>query len=60
MYYNEYLISLGETCRDLFDVEFENKITGHDVVLIKNNLKPKIYWNLARVIRLIPEGDNKE
>ena len=59
MYYNEYLICFRETCRYLFGVEFENKITVDNVVLIKNNRKPKIYWNLARLIRLFPGDDNK-
>ena len=40
-------------------MEFENKIKICDVVLVKNNLKPKIYWNLARVIKLFPGDDNK-
>ena len=53
------MICFRETCRYLFGVEFENKITVDNVVLIKNNRKPKIYWNLARLIRLFPGDDNK-
>ena len=59
LYYYEYLLSLRETCKDLYDVEFENKINVNDVVLVKNNLKPKIYWKLARVIKLFPGDDEK-
>ena len=53
------MLSLRETCKDLYDVEFENKINVNDVVLVKNNLKPKIYWKLARVIKLFPGDDEK-
>ena len=59
LWYEEYLLSLRETYKDLYESKFCNKIKLEDVVLIKNSLKPRPYWQLGRVIELFPGQDNK-
>ena len=54
----EYLLSLRETCRDIYETDFSNKIKVDQVILVKNPLKPRPFWQLGRVIELYPGSDN--
>ena len=38
LWYQEYLVSLRETCKDLHEISFENKLKVNDVVLVKGLL----------------------
>ena len=40
-------------------MNFSNKIKLDDLILIKNPLKPRPYWQLGRVVELFPGNDNK-
>ena len=60
MWYEEYLISLREQCKDLHEVNFENKIKVNEVVLVKGPpSKKRPWWHLGRVVELIPGYDGK-
>ena len=51
LFYDEFLLSLREQCKDIYQCDFENKIKG-DSVLIKNPAKARQYWLLGRVLSL--------
>ena len=59
LYYREYLLSLNEQCRNLHEVNFENKIKIDDVVLTKVPLKTRAHWSLGRVSKILPGDDQK-
>ena len=56
-YYKDYLLSLRESCKDLHQVDFVNKVKVNDIVLIQSPSKPRPYWLLGRVIQLFPGND---
>ena len=58
-WYEDYLLSLRENCRDLHQRKWENKIHAGDVVLVKMLNKTRPYWLLGRVLELIVGHDNK-
>ena len=51
-FYDEYLLRLGEQCKDLYQCEFENKMKVGDIELIKNPAKTRPYWRFGRVLSL--------
>ena len=57
-WYQTYLLSLREHCRDLHQCKWQNKIKVGDVVLVKVPNKPRPYWLLGRVLELIVGHDN--
>ena len=59
MWVNQYLLGLRETCKDLHELDFDNKIKCHDIVMIKNPAKPRPFWLLDRVMELYHREDNK-
>ena len=59
LWYNEYLLSLREHSRNLYQSNWENKIKVGDVVLIKTINKPRPYWLLGKVLELIIGSDSK-
>ena len=60
LWYQEYLVSLRETCKDLHQIDFENKIQINDVVLVKGPPRQKRpFWHFGRVVELIPGYDHK-
>ena len=59
MWYEQYLLSLRENCKDLHETNFAEKIKTDDVVLIRNPIKPRPYWQLGRVVELFRGEDNK-
>src|SRR5678816_2342792 len=58
-WYNEYLLSLRETGRDLYQVSWNNLIKKNDVVFIKSPVKERPYWQMGIVVDLIIGDDNK-
>ena len=59
LWYESYLLGLREQCRDLHEIEFVNRIKVGDVVLIRNPIKPRPFWQLGRVLELIMGDDHK-
>jgi len=56
---DEYLLSLRESYRDLYQTEWENKIQANDVVLIAVPNKTRPFWQLGKVTELLPGKDGK-
>lgn len=59
MWYSQYLLSLRETSRDVFQTAWEDKIAVGDVVLIDTRDKPRVYWNMGRVTQVLHGVDGK-
>ena len=59
LWYEEYLLSLKESYKNLFDSNFCNKIKVGDIVLVKNPAKTRQHWVLGRIIELYPGPDGK-
>ena len=59
LWYESYLLSMREQCKDLHEIDFINHIKENDVVLVKNPAKPRPYWLLGRVLELIYGDDDK-
>ena len=59
LWYDEYLLSLREQCKDLYQEDFENKLQVDDIVLVKNPAKPRPYWLLGRVVALVVGDDGR-
>ena len=59
LWYNDYLLSLREHSRNLFQSSWDNKIKIGDVVLIKASNKPRPYWMMGRVLELIQNQDHR-
>ena len=43
LWYESYLLSMREQCKDLHEIDFINHIKVNDVVLVKNLAKPGPY-----------------
>ena len=56
-YYNEYLVSLREKSRDLYQNNWRNEIKPGDVVLINTPSNSRPYWTMARVEELVVGND---
>ena len=50
LWYDSYLLSLRETCKDLHQINWNNKISINDIVLVKLLNKSRHYWVLSRVL----------
>ena len=63
IWFNEYLLSLRDSYRDLHDDKFENQVKVGDIVLLKNMqpdvVKKRQHWSLARVLELMYSSDGK-
>ena len=59
LWYENYLLSLREHCRDLHQKNWEHKICAGDVVLVKMPNKSRPYWLMGRVMELVVGHDNK-
>lgn len=59
LWYQEYLLSLREQCRDLHEIDFTNKVEVDEIVLIKHPNKTRPFWQLGRVTELVPGDDGK-
>ena len=60
-WYKEYLVSLREFSRDLYASEWVDRVRVGDVVLIESPTKPRPFWQMGRVLRLISSttGDGR-
>jgi len=58
-WYKEYLLSLREASRDLYQFNWENMVKVNDVILIKNPNQPRPFWQLGIVQQLLFGDDNK-
>jgi len=56
-WYDEYLLSLRESCADLYQNEWTNVIKCDDVVLFETPNKPRFQWQMGRVLKLLPGPD---
>ena len=54
LWYKEYLLSLREQSKDLFQVDYNNVIQVGDVVVVKNPIKSRPYW----VMEVTPGDDD--
>ena len=59
LWYTEYLTSLRQMDKNLYQTKFENKIKVGDVVLIKIPNRKRPYWPLGRVTKAIIGHDGK-
>ena len=59
LWYDDYLLSLREHCRNLHLQHWENKVRVGDVVLIKVPNKPRPLWSLGIVDELVEGDDSK-
>ena len=50
---------MRETCKDLHQINWNNKISVDDIVLVKLLNKSRPYWVLGRVLELVRSHDDK-
>lgn len=58
-WYNEYMLSLREISRDLYQSKWENRVKVDDVILIKSPVKERPFWQMGIVTQLLPGDDGK-
>ena len=58
-WFEEYLLSLREHERNIYEDSWVNRITVGDVVLIGSDLEIKPFWHLGRIIQTFPGVDGK-
>ncbi|KAL7633029.1 UNVERIFIED_CONTAM: hypothetical protein RMT77_016605 [Armadillidium vulgare] len=58
-WYSEYILSLRETSRDLYQTKWDNLIKKDDVILIKSPVKDRPYWQMGVVHELLYGDDQK-
>ena len=59
LWYDSYLLSLREACKDLHQINWNNKISIDDIVLVNLLNKSRPYWVLGRVLELVTGHDDK-
>ena len=59
LWYEEYLLGLKETFKDLHESNFENRIKVGDIVLVKNPAVKRQHWILGRIMEVYPGADGK-
>ena len=57
LWVDEYLLSLRETARDVYQTEWHNRLKPGDIVLISSPNKPRHVWQMGRVLQLLPGKD---
>ena len=50
---------MRETCKDLHQINWNNKISVDDIILVKLLNKSCPYWILGRVLELVRDHDDK-
>ena len=58
-WYNQYLLNLRETFSEIYEENWENRVKVNDIVLVKLPNRPRPYWVLGRILKLIYGHDNK-
>ena len=56
---DQYILSLREAGRDLFQRDWQDAVAVGDVVLIYSPIKPRYQWTMGRVTELITGSDAK-
>ena len=59
IWYEENLLGLQDTYKNLNDTKFQNRIRVGDIVLIRNPRHKRDQWILGRVLQLYPGNDGK-
>ena len=59
IWFEEYLLGLQDTYKNLHDTKFKNRIRVGDIVLIRNPRQKRDQWILGRVLQLYPGNDGK-
>ena len=59
LWYENYLLSLREHGRNVYQNKWENRIKVGDIVLIKAPNKSRPFWMMGRVLELVMGYDNK-
>jgi len=59
LWYDDYLLSLRETNRDLYQEEWQDRIQVDDVVMISAPNKPRPSWQMGRVCETLRGKDGK-
>jgi len=52
LWYEDYLLSLRENSRDVFQKDWENKVKINEVVLISSTTKSRAWWQLGLITEL--------
>jgi hypothetical protein len=58
-WYNEYLLSLREIGRDLYQTKWDNLVKVGDVILIRSPVKERPFWQMGIITQLLPGDDGK-
>ena len=58
-WYTEYLTSLRDLGRDMYQVKWENLVKEGQLVTIFNPAKPRYMWTMGVITELIPGNDGK-
>jgi len=56
-WYDEYLISLREQSTKLYQSDWTNRIKIGDLVIIKDSMRPRVFWQMGRVVDTIAGSD---
>ena len=59
LWHDSYLLSLRETSKDMYDRYWEECISIGDIVLIAVPNRPRVWWQMGRVIELLTGTDGK-
>ncbi|XP_076038610.1 uncharacterized protein LOC143023849 [Oratosquilla oratoria] len=59
LWYEDYLLSLRDHAKNLYQKEWSDKIKKGDVVLIKHPNKPRPFWLMGIILEIIIGHDNK-
>ena len=57
LWYEEYLLGLKDTFKNLHETKFENHDKVGDIILVKNPVVKRQHWVLGRVLELYPGAD---
>ena len=58
IWYRQYLLSLRENNRDVFEVNWNNRLKEGSIVLVETP-KPRPYWLLGKITKLLYGNDGK-
>lgn len=59
LWYEEYLLSLRENHRKLYQPLWEDRVKEGDIVLISSENKPRPMWCMGRIVKLFTGSDGK-
>ena len=59
LWYEQYLLSLRENSRNMYEENWEDKVKIGDVVVLYSPVKTRVNWPLGRVTELLTGSDGK-